>query len=81
MKFDFYFFEDNVKRTSIITAAPDIQIKVIIIFIISPLIGETSAAVVGSLGISTVSEDDANIGSTVNSTTSNSINAEKTRFK
>jgi hypothetical protein len=40
---------------------------IIMIFIISPLIGESSVAAVGSLGISTVSEDDANIGSIVNS--------------
>ena len=81
MKFDFYFFVDSDISTRMMTAVPDIQIKVIMIFIISPLIGESSTEDVGSLGISTVSEDDAIIGSVISITMNNSIRIEKTRFK
>ena len=81
MKFDFYFFLDSDISTRMMTAVPDIQIRVIMIFIISPLIGESSTEAAGSLGISTVSEDDANIGSVISITINSSIIIEKTRFK
>lgn len=62
------------------TAVPDMQSRTIMKFIISPLIGESSTETVGSLGISTVSEDDANIGSVTSNATKSSNKIEKTRF-
>lgn len=57
------------------------QTKIIIMFIISPLMGERSASVGGSLGMLTVSESDAITGTAKASIITRSNIAEKTRFK
>ncbi len=57
------------------------QTKMIMIFIISPLMGERSASVGGSLGMLTVSEPDASTGTAKASIITRSNIAEKTRFK
>ena len=81
MKFDFYFFDVSVIRSKNIIAVPDMQRIIIIIFIRSPLIGENSVTVDGSLGISTVSEAEESTGSAIVSKNTSNISAEKIRFK
>ena len=45
MKFDFYFFFLNDIRRKMMSAVPEMQSRIIMTLIISPLIGENSVSV------------------------------------